>query len=92
VTPPGNVDFNILQVGQSVTLRDGTDRHRRMLDGKEFDIFEEERSLLGADPWPHGLKANYANLERFIEYSYDQNLLESRIPVESLFPEQVLDT
>jgi len=41
---------------------------------------------------PDGLKANYANLERFIEYSCDQNLLESRIPVESLFPEQVLDT
>ena len=37
-------------------------------------------------------KANYKNLERFIEYSHDQNLIESRIPVESLFPEQVLDT
>jgi 4,5-dihydroxyphthalate decarboxylase len=54
--------------------------------------FEEERNLLGADLWPIGLKANYKNLERFIEYSHDQNLLESRIPVESLFPKQVLDT
>jgi len=39
VTPPENVDFNILQVGQSATLRDGTDRHGRMLHG-EFDICE----------------------------------------------------
>jgi 4,5-dihydroxyphthalate decarboxylase len=54
--------------------------------------FEEEKKLFGADPWPIGLKANYKNLERFIEYSHDQNLLESRIAVESLFPQQVLDT
>ena len=62
----------------------------RLAWGRHY--FEEERRLLGEDPWPIGLKANYANLERFIEYSHDQNLLESRIPVESLFPEQVLDT
>ena len=54
--------------------------------------FEEERKLLGADPWPIGVKANRRNLERFIEYSFDQGLLGSRITVESLFPEQVLDT
>jgi 4,5-dihydroxyphthalate decarboxylase len=54
--------------------------------------FEEERRLLGADPWPIGVKANYANLERFIAYSHDQGLLNSKISVESLFPKQVLDT
>lgn len=62
----------------------------RLAWGRHY--FEEERSLLGADPWPLGLKANYANLKKFIEYSYDQNLLESKFPVESLFPDQVLDT
>jgi 4,5-dihydroxyphthalate decarboxylase len=54
--------------------------------------FEEERRLLGADPWPIGVKANYQNLERFIEYSHDQGLLNSKISVESLFPKQVLDS
>ena len=54
--------------------------------------YEEERKLLGSDPWPIGVKANYSNLERFIDYSHDQNLLNRRITVESLFPEQVLDT
>ena len=54
--------------------------------------FEEERKLLGPDPWPIGVKANYSNLERFIAYSHDQNLLGSRISVESLFPKEVLDT
>jgi 4,5-dihydroxyphthalate decarboxylase len=54
--------------------------------------FEEERKLLGTDIWPIGLKANHANLARFIDYSYDQGLLGSRISVESLFPKEVLDT
>ena len=54
--------------------------------------FEEERKLVGADLWPIGLQANRANLERFIEYSHDQNLLGKRISVESLFPKEVLDT
>jgi 4,5-dihydroxyphthalate decarboxylase len=40
VVPPDNVEFQVLQVGQSVTLRDGTYRHKRMLDDKEFDICE----------------------------------------------------
>ncbi|HWQ38742.1 MAG TPA: hypothetical protein VNM24_09075, partial [Burkholderiales bacterium] len=39
VAPPANVELNVLQVGQSVTLRDGTDRHGRMLRG-EFDLCE----------------------------------------------------
>jgi 4,5-dihydroxyphthalate decarboxylase len=39
VPVPDGVDLKVLQVGQSVTLRDGTDRHGRMLKG-EFDIAE----------------------------------------------------
>jgi 4,5-dihydroxyphthalate decarboxylase len=54
--------------------------------------FESEREVLGMDPWPSGVKANRANLERFIQYSHDQHLLAQPIPVESLFPEQVLET
>ena len=30
-------------------------------------LFEEERQVFGADPWPHGVKKNRANLERFID-------------------------
>lgn len=39
VTPPDGIDLKVLQVGQSVTLRDGTDRHKRMLNG-DFDVGE----------------------------------------------------
>ncbi len=39
VKVPNNIDLKVLQVGQSVTLRDGTDRHGRMLKG-DFDVAE----------------------------------------------------
>ena len=39
VKVPDGIDLNVLQVGQSVTLRDGTDRHGRMLKG-DFDVAE----------------------------------------------------
>ena len=37
---PDGVELDVKQVGQSVHLRDGTDRHGRMLHGGEFDICE----------------------------------------------------
>lgn len=39
VPVPDGIDLKVLQVGQSVTLRDGTDRHGRMLKG-DYDIAE----------------------------------------------------
>jgi 4,5-dihydroxyphthalate decarboxylase len=48
-------------------------------------LFEEERALFGADPWPYGIEKNRANLARFIDYSLDQGLMEKRLAVEDLF-------
>src|SRR5882724_13148424 len=48
-------------------------------------LFEEERKAFGGDPWPHGVKKNRANLERFIGYSFDQGLMEKKLEVEELF-------
>ena len=39
VTPPDGVTLDVRQVGQSVNLRDGTERHGRMLKG-DFDVAE----------------------------------------------------
>ncbi len=55
-------------------------------------LVEEERRLLGEDPWPSGVKRNRANLERFIGYSLDQGLIGKRLTVEELFAETTLDT
>jgi 4,5-dihydroxyphthalate decarboxylase len=48
-------------------------------------LFEEERKAFGADPWPHGIVKNRANLERFVGYSLDQGLMEKNLSVEEMF-------
>jgi 4,5-dihydroxyphthalate decarboxylase len=55
-------------------------------------LFEEERIAFGDDPWPHGVKKNRANLERFIGYSLDQGLMESKLEVADLFAATTLDS
>ena len=55
-------------------------------------LFEEERIAFGEDPWPHGVKKNRANLERFIGYSLDQGLMEKKLEVEELFAPSTLDS
>src|SRR5262245_35116600 len=44
------------------------------------------------DPWPHGIKKNRANLERFIGYSLDQDLMEKKLEVGELFAATTLDS
>ena len=55
-------------------------------------LLEEERQVFGADPWPHGVKKNRANLERFIDYSLDQGLMDKKLKVEELFAESTFDS
>jgi 4,5-dihydroxyphthalate decarboxylase len=55
-------------------------------------LFEEERKAFGDDPWPHGIKKNRANLERFIGYSLDQGLMDKKLEVEELFVENKQDS
>ena len=55
-------------------------------------LFEEERVVFGEDPWPYGVKRNRANLERFMEYSLDQGLMDRKLAVEELFVSTILDT
>ena len=52
--------------------------------------FEEERRMLGGDLWPIGVAKNRANLERFMEYSRDQGLIDKPLAVDSLFAESVM--
>lgn len=51
-----------------------------------------QRALMGEDPYPQGLAANRANLERFIGYCHDQTLIPEELPVEALFHSSTLDS
>jgi 4,5-dihydroxyphthalate decarboxylase len=53
---------------------------------------QEQRALLGADPWPYGFAANRANLERFIGYEHAQGLIPKRFAAEELFFPTVRET
>jgi 4,5-dihydroxyphthalate decarboxylase len=55
-------------------------------------LFEEERAAFGDDPWPHGIRKNRANLERFIGYSLDQGLMEKLLGIDELFAASTLDS
>ena len=52
----------------------------------------EEQARLFGDPWKHGLAANRANIERFMQYSHEQGLISAPMAPERLFHESVLDT
>jgi 4,5-dihydroxyphthalate decarboxylase len=55
-------------------------------------LFEEERTAFGDDPWPSGIRKNRPNLERFMQYSLDQGLIERPMRVEELFHSSTADT
>jgi 4,5-dihydroxyphthalate decarboxylase len=48
--------------------------------------FEEERKLLGPDPWAYGLgESNRKNLDTIIRYCHHQGLIGRRMSIEELF-------
>ena len=53
------------------------------------EALEEQRALLGSDPWTSGLSTNRDNLQRFIDYMVTQKLIEESISIASLFHESV---
>ena len=56
------------------------------------NAFEEEQEIFGTDTWPTGLAANYASVERFMNYLTDQTLIEAPFPIKELFHESVLNS
>ena len=54
--------------------------------------FESDQEAFDGEPWQSGLAANRDNLERFIGYMVDQELIDAPVSPESLFHESVLET
>ncbi len=49
------------------------------------DLLEEQRALMGPDPWVYGVEPNRHNLATFCEYGYQQGLTRRRLSVDELF-------
>ena len=53
---------------------------------------EENRALMGDDPWPYGLKKNRKPLETFLRYHYEHGLSSRHWKPEDLFTTETIDT
>ncbi len=51
---------------------------------------EENRQLLGDDPWPYGLEPNRKALDTFLRYHHEQGLSRRRFTPEELFAPETL--
>jgi 4,5-dihydroxyphthalate decarboxylase len=52
---------------------------------------EEQRRILGDDPWPYGLEKNRHVVETLMTYLHEQGLAAKKLPVEALFAPNTLD-
>jgi 4,5-dihydroxyphthalate decarboxylase len=46
---------------------------------------EEERALLGPDPWPYSVEKNRIALETLLDYAFEQGLTERRLDIKEIF-------
>lgn len=46
---------------------------------------EEERALLGPDPWPYSIQSNQVVLETLLDYAFEQGLTGRRLSIEEIF-------
>jgi 4,5-dihydroxyphthalate decarboxylase len=51
---------------------------------------EEERALLGPDPWPYSIAKNRVALETLLDYAVEQGLTERRLEIGEIFAANTL--
>jgi len=55
-----------------------------------LELIEEQREVLGPDPWPYDLPSNRTALETMIRYSHRLGMISRPMPPEELFFPQSL--
>jgi 4,5-dihydroxyphthalate decarboxylase len=48
-------------------------------------VWEEQRAVMGPDPWKYGIKGNEKVLTTIIRYAGEQGLLKNKVTIEDLF-------
>lgn len=54
-------------------------------------LWEEERAVLGEDPWAYNVRDNLNTIQRIIQYAFEDGLIPTKPDVGDLFAENVLD-
>ena len=90
-------DFPWAAVSMLRAFRDSKDRcYARLADPRQTalawvqDLLEEQRAVLGPDPWPYALEPNRSTLEALVRYSHAQGLIPRAPAIEELFAENSL--
>jgi 4,5-dihydroxyphthalate decarboxylase len=71
--------------------------YRRMEDPRKIALawvmhhLEEQKQILGHDPWVYGLTHNRNNLETLITYAYEQGLIHRKVELGELFIQSASD-
>lgn len=56
-----------------------------------MELLEEQKRILGPDPWPYNLRDNYEALKTFIRYHHKLGMTQKQSKVEELFVPSTLD-
>jgi 4,5-dihydroxyphthalate decarboxylase len=75
------------------------DAYARLVDLSPYKIslawfrgpVEEQKQILGDDPWPYGFGKNRGVVETLTTYLYEQGLIQNKLPAEQLFAPNTLD-
>ena len=71
--------------------------YRRMEDPRKIALawvmnyLQEQKQILGDDPWVYGLPQNQNNLESLITYAHEQGLIHRKLELEELFIQSASD-
>jgi 4,5-dihydroxyphthalate decarboxylase len=52
---------------------------------------EEEKALLGSDPWPYSIAENRIVLETLLDYAFEQSITDRRLTIEEIFAPNTLE-
>ncbi len=76
--------FDACEAAKNLALRDDADAtYSNFVWNRQ--VWEEQRSVMGADPWKFGIKQNEKVLNTIVRYAGEQGLLANKVTINDLF-------
>jgi 4,5-dihydroxyphthalate decarboxylase len=76
--------FNACYEAKKLALRDDADATYSNFAWNR-QVWEEQRAVMGPDPWKYGIKGNEKVLNTLIRYADEQGLLKKKVTIDDLF-------
>jgi 4,5-dihydroxyphthalate decarboxylase len=82
--------LRLFEEAKHVGFRHVADQRRSHLAWYGAEL-EEEREILGLDPWPYSISGNRVGLETLLDYAFEQRLTDRRLDLAELFSPNTFD-